>query len=128
MKVVLHHISTIDLSQRELIFSKTLDFIWRHTHCSAIRLNLYHIIDPDTGKQAADKEIKALLKSKKFKWKTVKNEGEFRSEILEVQNTEYQNQMRKSKAEIFRQGVGRNDILREPCSIFFSSMVAFGKA
>ena len=36
--------------------------------------------------------------------------------------------MRKSKAEIFRQGVGRNDILREPCSIFFSSMVAFGKS
>ena len=48
MKVVLHHVSTIDIGQRNLIFEKTLDFIWRHTHCSAIRLNLYHIVDPET--------------------------------------------------------------------------------
>jgi len=36
--------------------------------------------------------------------------------------------MRRSKAEIFRAGLHKNDILREPISIFFSSMVAFGKA
>lgn len=34
--------------------------------------------------------------------------------------------MRKSKAEVFRHGLQKEDILREPISIFFSSMVAFG--
>ena len=34
--------------------------------------------------------------------------------------------MRKSKAVLFRQGLQKEDILREPISIFFSSMMAIG--
>jgi len=43
----------------------------------------------------ADAEIKALLKLKKFKWKTVINDQStgMRSEVLEVANTEYQKQL-----------------------------------
>jgi len=73
--------------------------------------------------------MKVLLKSRKFRWKTVINNNETgtRSEILEVQNSEFTNQMRRSKAEVFRKGLSREDILREPVSIHFSSMVAFGQ-
>jgi hypothetical protein len=40
----------------------------------------------------ADPDIKALLKLKKFKWKTVINDQAtgMRSEILEVANTDFQ--------------------------------------
>ena len=50
-----------------------------------------------------------------------------RSEILELQNADFQNQMVKSKASIYREGLMREDILKEPVTIYFSSMVAFGK-
>jgi hypothetical protein len=35
--------------------------------------------------------------------------------------------MVKSKASIYREGLMREDILKEPVTIYFSSMVAFGK-
>lgn len=43
----------------------------------------------------ADPEIKAILKLKKFKWKTVINDQKtgMRSEVLEVANTEFQKQL-----------------------------------
>ena len=46
----------------------------------------------------ADPEIKAVLKLKKFKWKTVINDQNtgMRSEVLEVANTEYQKQLIRS--------------------------------
>ena len=34
--------------------------------------------------------------------------------------------MRQSRAEIFRKDLKKEDILKEPLSIYFSSMVAFG--
>ena len=36
--------------------------------------------------------------------------------------------MRKSKAQVFRPGQAREDILREPLSMFFNSISAFGKS
>jgi hypothetical protein len=106
-----------------------LEYIWKETHCSAIRLNLFHIKNKDSGKLAADPSIKGLLKSRKFKWKTVINDDTSgqRFEILEVANQLFVNQMRRSKAEVFRKSLNREDILREPISIYFSSMMAVGQ-
>ncbi len=46
---------------------------------------------------------------------------------MEAANCEYKDQMRQSRATIFRKGVQKEDILKEPISVFFSSMVAFGR-
>jgi hypothetical protein len=75
---------------RNEIFDQALKYIWKNTHCQAIRLNIYHVKYPD-GSLRADPEIKTLLKARKFKWKTVKNDMTtgLRSEILEVQNTDH---------------------------------------
>ena len=50
-----------------------------------------------------------------------------RSEILELQNLDFQSQMIKSKASIYREGLQREDILKEPVTVYLSSMVAFGR-
>jgi hypothetical protein len=54
-------------------------------HCSTIRLSLYHYQDEATGKLQVNAELKNLLKTKGFKWKTVTNEAKSgsRVEILE---------------------------------------------
>lgn len=72
--------------------------------------------------------MKALLKLKKFKWKTVINDTKtgIRSEVLEVQNTEHQKQLIASQASLFREGLAKEDILKEPLTIKLSSVVAFG--
>lgn len=99
IKVTIHHISVINKDNKNEIFDQALKYIWLHTHCHSIRLNLYHFKDAD-GKLKADPETKQLLKSRKFKWKTVKNDMEtgLRSEVLEVQNVDEEDQMRRSKA------------------------------
>ena len=90
IKVTLHHISATNKDNRNEIFDQALKYIWKHTHCSAIRLNLYHVKGQD-GSFMADPEIKMLLKARKFKWKTVKNDVAtgHRSEVLEVQNHDH---------------------------------------
>ena len=35
--------------------------------------------------------------------------------------------MRQSKAQIYRRGLAREDVLKEPLTVYFSSMVAFGQ-
>ena len=97
-KIILHHISTVKKENRDFIFDQALDFIWKYSHCDAIRMNLYHIKNPESGQMKADPEIKAILKVKKFKWKTVINDQNtgMRSEILEVANTEHQKQLIQS--------------------------------
>ena len=49
-----------------------------------------------------------------------------RYEILETINSDFQEQLRSSKATIFRKGLDKDDLFKEPLSIFFSSMIAFG--
>jgi hypothetical protein len=71
---MLHHISAIKKEDREDLIDQTLEYIWKRSHCRAIRLNLYHIKNSETGQLKADPEIKAILKLKKFKWKTVVND------------------------------------------------------
>ena len=87
-KIVLQHISAIQKADVEILFDQALEFLWKYSHCHAIRLNLSHVKYPD-GSIKADPEIKAILKLKKFKWKTVVNDVNGRSEILEVLNTAF---------------------------------------
>jgi len=126
--VLLHHISVVKKELLEFIFSQALEFIWKYSHCAAIRIHLHHFKQED-GSLKADPDFKKVLKANKFRWKTVTNDMEtgLRQEILEVQNSEFKDQMRQSKAIIFRKGVQKEDILKEPISIFFSSMAAFGR-
>lgn len=130
LKVILHHVSCLQIEQREKLFDNAMEYIWKHTHCSAIRVSLYHSKSKDSGMLQADPALKQFLKSRKFKWKTVVNDvsSGSRSEILEVANLTFQHQMRKSKAQVFRPGLSREDILREPLSMFFNSIAAFGKS
>lgn len=70
------------------------------------------------------------MKERKFKWKTVQNDNETgtRSEILEVQNPD--NELTKSKTEITSSVTslpGRRAPPKEPVTLYFSTMVAFGK-
>lgn len=87
--MALYHISVVNQDLKDELFDLALDFIWKNTHCSAIRLNLFHITKDGTTK--ADPEIKKILKQRKFKWKTVQNDSQTgqRFEILEVNNTEH---------------------------------------
>ena len=38
-RILIHHVSPIFEEQRQSVFDLTLEYIWKHTHCSAIRLN-----------------------------------------------------------------------------------------
>ena len=90
LKINLHHVSSVCEEHFDFVFDQALEYIWKHTHCSAIRLTLYHIKDTE-GKLKANPKMKILLKSRKFRWKTVINDNEtgHRSEILEVQNSDF---------------------------------------
>lgn len=128
VKVLLHHVTTIDPHNRETILDMAMDYIWKFMHCAAVRMNLYHFKTPGVDQFKADPEMKKMLKAKKFKWKTVINdtEADCRYEILEVLNVDFLDQRRQSKATIYREGLQKDDILKEPLNIFFSSMIAFG--
>jgi len=47
---MLHHISAIRKEDREILFDQALEFLWKYSHCDAIRLNLFHIKNNSTGK------------------------------------------------------------------------------
>ena len=91
LKVILHHVSCLQIEQREKLFDNAMEYIWKHTHCSAIRVSLYHSKSKDSGMLKADPALKQFLKSRKFKWKTVVNDvsSGSRSEILEVANLNF---------------------------------------
>lgn len=59
-------------------------------------------------------EIKALLKQRRFKWKTLKNETSTgqRIEILEGLNLEYKEQLSVDTAFFYRRGLAKADFQR----------------
>ena len=126
--MLIHHVSSIDPQNKETVLDMAMDYIWRFTHCAAVKLNLYHFKHEGEDQRKADAEVKQLLKAKKFKWKTVINDtaSETRYETLEVANVDHLDQRRQSKATIYREGLSKDDISKEPLNIFFSSMIAFG--
>jgi hypothetical protein len=71
--------------------------------------------------------MREFIKQRGFKWKNLTNEeGGVRYSVNEINNTEYTNQMRKSKAHVFRRGMNKEDLLREPISLYFGTMSAYG--
>ena len=73
IKVNLYHVSSKNKDHFEQVFSQSLEYIWNTMHCSVIRTSLFHFQD-EHGKLQASAELKNLLKSKGFKWKTVTND------------------------------------------------------
>lgn len=103
---MLHHVSALKRARLALVWNKALEYVWKHTHCAAIKVNLYHyqLMKKKAGATEAtmtmdsDPELKAILKERKFRWKNIANEGAVRFETQEVQNADFADQMRQSKA------------------------------
>jgi hypothetical protein len=76
-----------DFSCYEEVLDLGLDYIWKTMHCSTIRIYLHHFKQKE-DKLAVYAEVKDLLKQRRFKWKTLKNESKhgIRFEVLEGQN------------------------------------------
>lgn len=109
------------------MFDLALEYIWKHTHCSAIRIHQYFIKETEGEAPIADKKFREFLKDRGFKWKNLTNEdNNVRYSVNEKVNTEYTNQMRKSRAHVFRKGMDKEDLLREPVSLYFATMAAYG--
>ena len=64
-------------------------------------------------------ELKNMLKQRRFKWKTLKNETSTgqRIEILEGINLEYKEQISVDTAFIYRRGLTKDDFLRNTLSL-----------
>ena len=103
-KYVIHHISTTLIDNRGVMLSKVMEHIWKNTHCASIRITLHHFKNK-AGIFEVDDDFKKLLKDRKFKWKRICNEESTRFEVYEVNNTDYVDQMRQSKAMIYRRGL-----------------------
>ena len=81
LKYVIHHLSTLKPERRNLMLTKTLEYLWKHTHCSAVKINVHHYkvmkTKPGETKPTAvfesDADLRALLKERKFRWKNIVN-------------------------------------------------------
>ncbi len=98
-------------------------------HCSVIRLSLYHYQDDHSDSLQVNMTLKNLFKSRGFKWKTVTNEAKTgsRVEILECQNTKFREQINPMTCTLYREGLRREDIHKEPFTFRIQSFVAIGK-
>lgn len=99
-------------------------------HCSAIRLSLYHYQDETTGKLQVNANLKNLFKAQGFKWKTVTNDSHSgsRVEIMECQNTKFKEQISPLSCTLFRAGLQREDVHKEPFSFKINSFLALSSA
>jgi hypothetical protein len=76
------------MEQREQVIKRAIDWIWLHTHCCAIKINLYHIYNPQTKDYKAEPKLLDFLKQIEFKWKNVINDSDgTQHQVLEVQNS-----------------------------------------
>ena len=77
-------------------------------HCASIRVYLHHFKQADEKMKVND-EIKILLKQRRFKWKTLKNETSTgqRIEVLEGLNLEYKEQLSVDTAFFYRRGLAK---------------------
>ena len=94
-KVNLHHITSIDESQFEVLLDLGLDFIWKTMHCSIIRVKLHHFLQYDTK---TEKEklmsydlLKQQFKKRVFRWQQLFNDSvnDLRIEVMEGKNCEF---------------------------------------
>lgn len=130
LRVNLYHISSVDPDSFEEVLNMALDYIWRYMHCAVIRISIYHYEDPnENGKLQVNTKLKNLLKSKGFKWKTVTNEVKSgqRIEVMECPNLHYKDQMDIDKCIVYREGLTKDQIHKEPFSFKFASLVTIAE-
>eukprot|EP00347_Sterkiella_histriomuscorum_P015861 403355405 len=123
-KVNLYHASAVNMDKFEHVLDLALEYIWTQMHCASIKFSLYHYEDAN-GKLAVNTNIKNLLKSKGFKWKTVTNDvvtGK-RVEIMECQNTKHKEYLDLSNCQINRAGLKREDLNKEPFQFKMSQFI-----
>jgi len=73
-RAFLRHISVIRPELLPQAVKLTVDFVWRRIHCDHIRLEQFHILDPETQKLAAYGAFKEALQASKFKWQSLIND------------------------------------------------------
>jgi hypothetical protein len=93
-------------------------------HCSVIRLSLYHY--EEGGKLQVNAALKTFFKHQGFKWKTVTNDRVSRVEIMECA-TSMKEQCDPMRCQLYRKGLRREDVHREPFSVRIQSILAIGK-
>lgn len=110
-RVNLLHLTSI--SAFEDVLDLSLDYIWKTMHCQSIRVYLHHFVQD--GVLKVNEEIKSLLKQRRFKWKTLKNETStgMRIEIMEGLNLEYKEQLDRTAAFIYRRDLNRDDLFKD---------------
>jgi hypothetical protein len=123
LKVNLHHLSCVD-SEFKSFAEKALEHIWKNMHCSSIRLSLYHY--EKDGKLQVDASLKNTFKALGFKWKTVTNDNRTgsRIELLECPNTTFKSQINPATSTLYRKGMNREDIQKEPLSFRLQAFLA----
>lgn len=128
VKVNLYHVTCINKDQFQTVLNQALEYIWTHMHCSVIKLSLYHFQNPETGNLQINSDHKNLLKSKGFKWKTVINDvstGQ-RVEVMECPNFHHKDQIAADKCVIYRKGLTREDVHKEPFTMQVKSLMTIG--
>ena len=70
-RAFIRHVSVIRNELFPQAMKLVIDFIWRRIYCDHIRLELFHLKDPETGKMYVDPAIKKTLAEAKFKWKNL---------------------------------------------------------
>lgn len=73
-RAFLRHISVIRVELLPQALKLIVDFIWRRISCEHIRLEQYHVKNPETQKLAADNGLKDALKVEKFRWQSLIND------------------------------------------------------
>ena len=133
-KVMLHHLSAVDESMLEEFIDLGLDFIWKTMHCSGIKINLHHYMqedvkNPGTQKLMGNATLKSILKTRTFRWKTLRNEQNgYRIETWEGANGTFKEQLKPDTAFIYRRGLAKGDLLKDTINISVLNKVVVGAA
>jgi hypothetical protein len=72
--VFIRHLTTINASRLNDAISIVLEFIWMNLNCSNVRVEIFHLKDPESGHIKVDMEIKNAFSNSGFKWKTLTND------------------------------------------------------
>ena len=79
-RVFISHISATSIETLDQVLDTGLNFIWENFPCDEVRIAInYREIE---GKMEADAQVKALIASKKFRWKNLTNTADGRRVII----------------------------------------------
>lgn len=87
-RAYIRQLSTINPTLMPQALDKILEYIWAKMPCEHVRVELLHIKDEETGKTAADPDIKNCYSGKGFRWKTLTNDPVTgrRAQIMQLVN------------------------------------------